>query len=84
MLVDLRSWLDEDTTTGIVDANGSGEGTLVRLIIGNFTSDQATAVRRSRHPVQVAPILLLNVRRGADDESMIVRRASRDEHDGMK
>lgn len=91
LLDDLSFYLPTNATVGVVGANGCGKSTLFRLILGDLTSDQGTITKASgakvvtvRQEIGDDSVPLLDFVLRADGGLMDLRRASEEEHDGMK
>ncbi|MDR2812935.1 MAG: ABC-F family ATP-binding cassette domain-containing protein [Puniceicoccales bacterium] len=91
LLDDLSFYIPAHTTVGIVGANGCGKSTLFRLILGDLTSDQGTIAKPNgakvvtvRQEIGDNSVKLLDFVLRADGDLMDLRRASEEEHDGMK
>jgi ATP-binding cassette subfamily F protein 3 len=91
LLDGLSFYLPANGTVGIVGANGCGKSTLFRLILGDLVSDQGTIVKPNgakvvtvRQEIGDNSVELLDFVLGADGDLMDLRRASEEEHDGMK
>ncbi|MDR2371681.1 MAG: ABC-F family ATP-binding cassette domain-containing protein [Puniceicoccales bacterium] len=88
---DLSFYLSADATVGIVGANGCGKSTLFRLILGDLASDRGTIIKPNeakvvtvRQEIWDDSVRLLDFVLQADSDLMDLRRASEEEHDGMK
>jgi ATP-binding cassette subfamily F protein 3 len=91
LLDDLSFYLPANTTIDIVGVNGCGKSTLFRLILGDLTSDQGAIVRPNgakvvtvRQEIGDDSLKLLDFVLQADGDLTDLRRASEEEHDGMK
>jgi ATP-binding cassette subfamily F protein 3 len=91
LLDELSFYLPANTTIGIVGANGCGKSTLFRLILGDLASDQGMITKPNgakvvtvRQEISDHSIKLLDFVLQADSDLMDLRRASEEEHDGMK
>jgi ATP-binding cassette subfamily F protein 3 len=91
LLDDLSFHLPTNATVGIVGANGCGKSTLFRLILGDLISDQGAIMKPNgakvvtvRQEIEDASVKLLDFVLQADQNLMDLRRASEEEHDGMK
>ncbi|MDR3317678.1 MAG: ATP-binding cassette domain-containing protein [Puniceicoccales bacterium] len=91
LLDSLSFYIQSNSTVGIVGANGCGKSTLFHLILNDIAPDQGIIIKPNaskvvtvRQEIVDNSVKLLDFVLQADQNLMELRRASEEEHDGMK